>query len=247
MAKDMFKDMDYEMPEGVGDVKSEGGFEYYQHPLGIYMALVGRLKIGYKNLNNEKCEPDEPGAYISYFNLPLWITRFLGTTTTPENKSLLEPKDDKIIIPTVQQAAELYFNVYLSYAPKDQWSIHQKFSSFHLSGHENMSIVRQNPAKPTEKVTNFRAFPAYYGMQVKFVLDNAKSKTGKTYLGSVELLTAPRISGTAMNQLEQDVQMMIEKEIAARKSNNNDDYVAPPPPSADGLFEDIDTGDFTQS
>lgn len=241
---DFWKDMDYEMPEGVQEVKSEGGFEYYQHQPGIYLTVFGKLKAKYKDLNGDKCDPDAPGAHLTHFTVPLWITKYLGTTSEPQSKEVLAVKEDKILIPQVEQAAMLYFPLVISYDPKQQWTVHAKFESFHIPGQDALSIVKVNPAKPTEKTTNFKAFPAYYGSQIKLILDNKKSKKNNTYADSLELLTtAPRIEGNIMNTLEEEVQKMIEKEIASRQSDS--DYTPPPAPSASSVLG-ADMGDFEE-
>ncbi len=242
--KDFWKEMDYAMPEGTEEVKSET-FDYYKHPLGVYLAIFGRATAKYKDTNGQKCEEGTPGSHISHFIFPCWITKYLGTTAEPVNKTVLEIKDGKLLIPTVKQAAELYYPLIVSYAPDMQWSVHQKFQSFHITGYDHLSIVRQNPAKPTEKITNFKAFPAYYGMQVKLVLQDKVSKGGKSFIDvGLELLTAPRFEGQVVKTIEDEIAQMIAKEIAERQSNKGDSSMVAPPPEANSLFNDVDAGEY---
>lgn len=248
MSKDFYETLGYEMPDGVGEVKSES-FEYYRHPVGIYSAIFGRLNPKYKDLNGQKCTEDTPGATISHFIAPLWITKFLGIPSAPVNKAILAVSKDKILIPADVQAAELYYPLMISYNPKDQWKVHRIFESFAIPNHDSLRIVSQNPSKMTEKITNFKNFPAYYGIQIKFIIDPYISKnTGKesTILATLELLPQlPKIDGEIMHQLEADVNGLIEREIASRQSEQSDSgYTPEAPPSADGLFNE-DVGEYS--
>lgn len=246
MAKDFYNELGYDLPEGVGEVKAES-FEYYRHPAGIYQAVFGRLNPKYKDLNGQKCEAETPGAYISHFTVPLWLLKFLGTSSAPTNKTLLQLGDGKIIVPEIGQAAELYFPLLIAYAPKDQWKNHKLFQSFTITGHDNFRVIAQNPNKPTEKITNFKAFPAYYGTQCKLVLELG-AKTQQPYCSSLELLQAPRIDTEIMHQLETDIQTIIDKEIADRQSSSNEPQTATfsqEAPSADALFgKEEDLGEY---
>ena len=245
MAKDFYNELGYDMPEGVDAVKSES-FDYYRHPAGIYQVVFGRLNAKYKDLNNKKCEPETPGAYISHFTASLWIIKYLGTTNEPTNKPMIHIGEDSVTLPEVMQAAELYFPLLVAYTPKDQWKNHKLFQSFVLPGHENLRIIQQNPAKPTEKATNFKAFPAYYGMQCKLIL-KLGDKTQQPYADTVELLAAPRFTVESMHKLETQVQALIDREIADRKSNTETSTAtfSQEAPSADALFgKEEDLGEY---
>ena len=49
MANDFYEDLGYQLPDDVGEVKSES-FEYYNHPAGIYKGVMGKLTAKYKDM-----------------------------------------------------------------------------------------------------------------------------------------------------------------------------------------------------
>lgn len=235
--KDFFKDMGYELPPETSDVKSDS-FEYYRHPAGVYQGVFGKLTAKYKDGEGKKCDSTALGASLSHFTAALWIIKYLGILNKPENKPVLMYKEDKFIIPPDTQPAELYFPLMISYNPKDQWKVQKLFEKFTIPGHEHLRLVKLNPVKPTEKSTNFPAFPAYYGVPIKFTIDLGQQK-GSPYCSSIQMLDTPRYNPEAIATLEKEIEQIIEMEKAKRQ-NQQQEYSAPPPPEADlnDLLED---------
>ena len=231
---DFYEDLGYQLPEGIGEVKAES-FDYYNHPPGIYHGFIGRLTAKFKDMEGKKCGADVAGAKISHFILTLWITDYLGTAGKPERRPNITVVDDKAIIPSgINQVAELYFGLMISYEAKDQWKVHKQFQEFAIPGHDGLRIIKVDPSKPGTKVTNFQAFPFYYGMPVEFTLDSGK-KTGSTYLSEIKLLKSDKLPNAVVAGLEEDFNAILERERAARKQNQ-DGQVAPPP--------SVDVGDI---
>ena len=235
---DFYQDMGYELPDEVQPIKSEG-FEYYQHPVGIYIGLFGKPILKYKDINGKACDSTTEGRKLDHINIPQWILKYLGAESTPVDKPVLSIGADMIHIPAgIAQTAELYFNFMISTDPKWQWSIQQKLESFAIPGHDELRLVTVNPNKMTEKYTNLRALPYYYGAPIQFTLSDIKKDGSKTraYLATIKLIDGVRPTPEMMNRLETDYQSLLTKEQEARKSNN--DNVAPPPPNTD--FSDIE-------
>lgn len=240
--KDFYEALGYALPDEVGEVKSEG-FEYYRHPVGIYTGLFGKLTAKYKDLNGDKCEPTTPGSYISHFIAQILITKFLGTSSAPENKSIIAPNSKgEFSLPSVNQAGELYYPLLISYDAKNQWKVHRLFEKFLIPGTE-FRIVKQNPSKPTEKITDFRAFPAFYGCPVKFIIEAGK-KTGSPYCSNIELGDlSQRVGPEEMNKLELMIDKLIQREMTPSDSGSLPEG---PPPSATDLFGEEDLGEFVE-
>lgn len=230
---DFYEDLGYQLPSEVGEVKSES-FEYYKHEAGVYNGFIGKTTVKYKNLEGKKVEEGTAGARPSHLILSLWITEFLGTSQNPKNVPILSVGEDKIHIPAgIQQAAELYFPFMLSLDPKFQWAIQSKLQDFNIPGHDNLRLVKVNPAKMTEKITNFQALPYYYGMPIKFTLDIGEKKGGIYLSKIIQGDLAKRVQQNLIMSLEEDFNALIQREIDARKSKKDDGYIQNPPPSVD--------------
>jgi hypothetical protein len=237
---DFYEDMDYQIPEEITPVKSEGGFDYYKHPAGIYLGFIGRLTVKYKDINGKNCDPEAMGAKPSHSVLAIWLTEYLGTSGTPKSAPILLPTSEKVQLPKDVQSAQLYFPFTLSFDPKFQWSIHQKFESFIIPGYENSRIVTVNPNRMTEKYTNFQAFKFYYGLPVKMNIE--LSAKGNTYVSSIKLTGGleNRIPTNLMKQLESDFEELRAREKA--NTNSSSEAVpsqAPPNTSVEDLENDF--------
>jgi len=238
---DFYEDLGYQLPDSVPEGIASESFEYFKQPVGIYRGLFGKLVAKYKDINGNRCEETADTAKLSHFINNLWVTEYLGTPASPVHKPILSVGQDMIHIPAgIGQVAELYFPLVISLDPKMQWSIQGKFESFMIQGHEELRIVKVNPAKMTEKITNFRAFPAYYGMQIEFILNDVKKDGTKTspYLASIKLINADKVAPELMNRLESDYLDLLKAEQDARKSKQGESFDAPPPPKSD--FSDIE-------
>jgi len=233
--RNFYEEAGFEMPVGVESVTAEGGFEYYKFPAGLYRAVFGKMRPLYRNADKKSCEPTDIGAKLYSFQNYLWVTQYLGTSTHPEKKDILIVKDSGIVIPEVQQMAELYYSNFISYLPEEQWREHKKFESFVIPGHEQHRIISPDPANPSKKKTNFKNFPFYYGMTVEFNL--VLSAKGNPYMDSFKLITdAQRVPVDMMKALEVEVDARIQREIEARKAKKDEGYKP----------QSVETTDFTQ-
>ena len=235
---DFYEDMGYSLPEEAQPIKSEG-FEYYKHPGGTYRGIMGKIIVKYKDINGKKCEPTDMGARLSHYINVLWITEYLGTSGNPKNAQILLPTAEKIQLPKGVPTAELYFPFMISTDPKWQWSIHQKFENFIIPGHEESRIVIVNPNKMTEKFTNVRAFPYYYGMPIQFDIEIGEKK-GSSYLANIKLAggVESRIPLEKMAQLEKDFTELLERERTERENKPTESV--PQAPAPEGDFSDIE-------
>lgn len=212
---DFYEDMGYELPEEAKPIKSEG-FEYYKHPAGVYHGVFGKLIPKYKDINEKKCEPTDIGAHLSHYTATLWITEFLGNNIE-QKKKVVQFNGEDVTIPANTPSSHLYFPFMISTDPKWQWAIHQKFESWSLPGIENSKLVTVNPAKMTEKFTNVRAFPLYYGMPISFKIEIGEKK-GSPYMASIKLMgdVSNRIPFELMGKLEGKFNSLLESERADR-------------------------------
>lgn len=237
---DFYEDAGYAMPPEAGEVKSDS-FEYYKHPAGIYRGVFGKLTAKYKDSNGKKCEGADVGAKLTHFTAALWILEYKGKVNAPESKPMIAFVNNSFALPTGVQPAEVYFPLMVSYDPKDQWKVQKLFESFAIPGHDNLRLVKLNPSKPTEKITNFQAFPSYYGMPIEWIIDLGAQK-GSPYCSSIKMLVTPRYPQEAIATMEKEVEHIIELERAKHKESQSNSYTAPPPPSTDleSLLEDGD-------
>jgi len=230
MENDFYEQVGYELPpDAPRDTVSEGT-EYYKHPAGIYVGFVGRLITKYKDVNDKACVAGVAGAKFSHYQLVRWIQRYLGTPAEPLLKDVL---GNDLQVPDVK-FPELYFGEYLSAESKDQWSIAKKFENFKIAGYPKYDIIQPDSQKPSLKRTIWGAFPAYYGMIIKWEMAIGEKK-GNSYVVSTSLVNAERIPTAKILELEQKVADMIERERQQREMNKqqNDNYTPPPPPEAD--------------
>lgn len=237
MSEEFFNIEGYEIPEEVGEVKAESSFEYYRHPIGTYMFIFGRLIPKYKDISGKKCEADDATAHMSHFIAQLWVTRFLKPGSQ-QAEDILKIEEKEIVIPNEKQAAELYYPLFISIEPSDQWRVHKMFESFNIPGYDQYKIVRQNPDKPTEKTTKFKNFPFYYGMQGKFILSNYRSKAGKEsiIMSDIEIIAQmQKVDAGIMHKLELNIQDKMKEEFESRQSQN-DNYTPDTPPSANDIM-----------
>lgn len=238
--RNFYEETGFTMPEGVGAIPAEGGFDYYKHPSGTYRAIFGKMKALYKDPTGKSCEQTDIGASLYSFINYLWITQYLGTSTHPEKKDVLVVKGNEIIIPRVERTDELYFANFISYLPKDQWMVQKKFENFMIPGHEKLRIVHPDPSSPSRKMTNFNHFPHYYGFTVEFNL--ALSAKNNTYIDNIKLLTdKPKVTNEVVRELEINVDALIKNEIEARKAKKDEGYKPSAPPEVTD-FSSFTTG-----
>ena len=60
--RNFYEETGFTMPEGVGAIPAEGGFDYYKHPSGTYRAIFGKMKALYKDPTGKSCEQTDIGA-----------------------------------------------------------------------------------------------------------------------------------------------------------------------------------------
>lgn len=235
---DFEKELGYSLPDGIEDVKAEQT-EYYRHPAGIYKGVFGKLEPRYKNLDGKRCEPEEPGAYLSHFIAKILL---LSYHKDKEVKKILsyhksgthmEKKPDMFIAPLGVKPVELYFPLTISYSPKEQWRNIKLFEKFIVN---NVKIVEVGN-KQTEKVIKFKNFPFFYGYGVDLVI--AESKKGSTYAESLTL-NGEIYNKLAVSEMENKIDEMIKEEINRNKNAENPIL----PPSADDIINDDFLGDY---
>jgi len=231
--QDFYDAIGYELPADVPEVVEGTNNEWYKHPVGIYNGFIGKLNIKYKNGEGKNCSADEIGAVISHGTLPIWIFEFLGTVNAPTTEQVLG-KD--LTVPN-RRTSELYYPIYISFLEKDQWRNFNAFSLLEIDGHPELKVIAPDPKNPLKKHTRIKVIPAYYGVPVRFILDNAKSKTGSVYLADpIKMLNAPRIPLDKLKDFETAIDAKVQAEQIERNSNVPNE--TPPDTDFDAMASD---------
>ena len=233
--RDFYADIGYDLPDNAPKTVEGESASYYQHPAGQYFGFIGRLTPKYKDGENKRCEPDTPGAQFSHYMIAFWITNFAGTMDKPVNESVIAFTPDSLSLPD-RPLAECYFSIPIYPDPKKQWSLKNLFEDWKLPGHPQYNIITQSPNNPAATVTNFRAFPAYYGLPVKFYVTfkpetDKKSRyvEGKVHITSYE----KRVPKDLIIAFEKAVDMKVEAEREKRKAQSGETYTPPAAPETD--------------
>ena len=167
-------DLGMEQVESVfGEVEDKGG--YYQHPVGKYRGVVGKLIPKYKNANGDKCEKDEPGATLAYAMQEIFVLANLDTNEVFINDKL-EFSDD---CPFGAFKMTKYTNVIDS----NQYFNKLFYADFWVEGdtEKKYSVVRDNVV----------SFPwineIYIGTPITFDVVESEKKKGSYYVTEVKL------------------------------------------------------------
>src|SRR5690606_38272896 len=132
-----------------------------------------------------------------------------------------------LTIPPEFTIPEIYYPVPISLDPKDQWKNARTFENWKLEGH---NIITPHPQKQSLKITNFKSFPAYYGMSVKFSLSNytTKANTEVIILDGGLLLqpNVPRVPADKMKAMETIAERRLQEEIKASRELGSSDNVS---------------------
>ncbi|MHB8362886.1 MAG: hypothetical protein ACYDBX_04685 [Patescibacteria group bacterium] len=220
------------LPNGIPEKMEARTVEYYKTPAGIYMAIIGRLQPKYKDINGKSCEEGTEGAVFSHCTIPWWLVEYLGTPSEPKHETILGMS---LKLPD-RKIAELYYPLYVSWNPDDQWKNVNTFQNFELKDDKDSKVIIPNPAKPSMKIVNFKALPKYYGMPIRFAVTT--SKAGNPYLDTKNYpitIINDRISLEKMKVFEEEVNMKIQKERAEREADKQQTEYTPP---ADTQFEE---------
>jgi len=217
---DFMEVLGYEMPEGAPKSVEAEGYQYYRHPIGLYMGFIGKLAAKYKDSEGHRCEREAVDAKFSNYSLPLWITKSLGNLEIPTDEILIHP--ETLAIPN-RPVAEIYFPIFISAIPNDQWRLKKMFENWKIPEHNKYDIIAPSAANPANTVTNFASFPAYYGLPVKFYL-TAKDLAKSRYVdGGIEVVSYDkRISMEKLNIFEDLITAKIELERQERQDKNKD-------------------------
>jgi len=156
-------------------LKNLGG-GYYEHLLGDYIGLVGRLKIQFVDREGKKAEKGTAGAVAGYGGLQLLIMK------NPEVTLI----DNTFKLPTDTEYSKFIFNQYVTLEADRQWQNVQRLSDFVFNDHPELAVIS---GKRNEEEINLTNLQFYYGYPVKFTLEEGKKKGGR-YIskGSLELL-----------------------------------------------------------
>lgn len=211
------------LPEGIPEQLEAETTSYYKVPAGIYIAVFGRLNPKYKDMNNKGCNADYPGATFSHCSIPLWLVETHGTSDKPIKQNILGMD---LKIPTDRRVSELYYPLYVSWNPEDQWKNVQAFGSLELPNDKSSKIITPTPGKPQIKTVNFKALTKYYGIPVRFgILWSAKDSPyiDKNFPLSI---VGDRIAPEKMKLFEEAINAKVEKERAERQSSGKE-YTPP--------------------
>lgn len=215
----------YELPEDIPESKEFTEFEYYKHPAGMYVGFVGKLNPKYKDGEGKGCPKETPGALLSHFMLPFWTKQFLGSTSQPVQDKIIS---EELVLPD-RELHECYYNMYLTRDDKRLWSLKKTFLNWKIPGHPQYDIVVKGTTPGSKKI-NYKAFPAYYGLPVKFGLTfNPKSEKQSRYVdGEIMFLDmANRIPREKMQEFEKAVNIKLAKEREEREARGKDSGYKP--------------------
>ena len=248
MAKDFDDEIGvpYELPDNAPRQGEFEQFQYYQHPAGLYVGFIGKLNSKFKGADGKNCPPDMPGAVFDHFQLALWITKFLGSSTNPKTEEIVKLNADGNLLLPDRELAECYFGLYISTDPKRAWSLAKTFEDFRLPGHAKFNVLQQSGKNMATKVVNYSAFPAYYGIPIKFALTfKPESEKQARYIdGKIDLLElAKRIPFDKLQQFEAVVEAKVKASQAERAAKNNTYQPETPPETNFDLLESGNSDD----
>jgi len=237
----------YEMPDDIPQEVEGTGFEYYKHPAGLYICFCGKLNFKYVGPDKKTCDAEAPGAVLSHAILPAWIHQYHGTTTKPVTEEIISLKT--LDLPN-RQLAECYYPIRVSFLKEEQWKNKNLFGGWFIQGNSHLNIIGNDPSKPNVIKTNFKAFPAYYGVGMRFTL--AMSDKGNTYIDgkkdAIGLMLDKRIPTNLMLEFEKKVESKLAAERDEREANKNRPNQEEPPETnfneLAGEEESNDLGDF---
>lgn len=222
--------MDYELPEGAPEQGEYEEFQFYRHPAGIYIGFIGKLHSKFKDGKGKACDSNMPGANFDHFQLPLWILKFLGSSTNPKSEDIITITDGNLILAD-RSVFEMYYGAYISTDPKRLWGYTKMFEDFKIPGHPKYNIIQQSGKNMATKVMNYSGFPAYYGLQCKFALTyKPKSEKQTRYIdGKIEILDfTKRIPSDKLKLFEEAVDLKVKSEQKER-AKQQDTYTPPEP------------------
>lgn len=228
----------YDIPQNVpGEVKSDSP-EYYKHPKGTYVGIIGTLQYKFEGPDGKKCDAGTPGAVAVRCILKVLLKRFNGEIDNPQMEQIL---GDSLDIPQGRKAAELYYPVMLSLKRSDQWKTEKLFSEFRVHDIDDSQIVK-------DKIVRYKKFPLYLGLSVSLTVEHGEKK-GSPYVSQMALLNVPRMEIDKVVETEKEIMVRLQDEINARK--NSDDINAPlPERSIDEIFagqlgQSADIGEYS--
>jgi len=209
----------YELP-GVPEKIEAKTFDYYQHKVGEYDAVIGMIEARYKDPEGKRCEAMEPGAELSHLTMYMLIKRFYGTPNKPVKEEILSdllviPKDESSETGKVQ-AGSLYFPFYLSIKKRDQWKNIRLFQDFIIGEDNNTRIIQVNPAQPSSKYVCIKNFPLYYGCPIKLSVE--MSKNDKAYVGSVKQVNGAWTPSEEVTRITNEIKVLLDAEKEIRKA-----------------------------
>ena len=245
MANDFDADIGvpYELPDNAPKQGEFEQFQYYQHPAGLYIGFVGKLNSKFKGADGKPIAPDMPGAVFDHYQLALWVTKFLGSTTNPKSEEIITTSPNGSLILPLRPTMECYYGLYISTDPKRAWSMAKTFEDWRIPGHAKYNIIQQSGKNMATKVVNYNGFPAYYGLGIKFALTyKPESEKQSRYIdGKIDLIDmTKRIPFEKLQEFETAVEIKVKSEQSERASKK-DNYVAETPP--DTNFDLLNTGD----
>jgi hypothetical protein len=235
----------YDIPNQAKQI--EGSLGRHQHSAGNYIGFMGKLMFKYKDHEDKGCSQDTPGAVLSHATLYVYIKKLLGTQEMPRETAVIS---DTMDVPDGTLVSELYFPVYISLKPSEQWKTERLFEKFMIPGYEKSRIVQPHPSDVRKKIVNIEGFLYHYGMPVRFELQLGK-KSGRPYLASISQIEGERIPISGMQGFEEIVKQMVDLERQQREldraSEEGTHTSTPPSESASdilGVSSGADSGEY---
>lgn len=211
------------------------GTAFYEHLVGNYQAIVGKLNVKIVDREGKECEKGSPGAKIKSVTLKLMVTK------DPEMQ--LVDKDMKF--PDNVPYGRLIFTQYVTIDPNKQWQNIGLFSDFTSNGLPEASVVQGE--KNSEQI-----FPHnlqyFFGCPCEFTVTAGSKNLASRFIerGSLKLMDHALIT-TDLLKKRKAVASALDAKLAVyladqkAKSNAKKEEPTEPNQPVEDNFLDVDT------
>lgn len=150
------------------------GTTYYEHLLGDYQALIGKVIVTLKDKEDKKCEKGTPGAVIGTIRVQLLVIK------DPEARLV----DDSLNFAEDIPYGRLIFNQFIPHDPNMQWVNVRSFADFTINGMEEAAVIQGKKNEEQVFVNNLQLF---YGTFCTFTIEAGTKKPGSRFITSGSL------------------------------------------------------------
>jgi hypothetical protein len=149
------------------------GSSQYEFAAGEYQVFVGHFRVTYKDKENNKCEPDAPGASAAFGMQDFFVIKSPEKMMVDKEFNLAEGEDVRGFV----------YKQYITLESDKQWQNKNVYQSFFVENVPQFDVV-ENKDK-ADFVVRLGIVKAYFGAPATMVL--AKSKKNNIFMSSLEL------------------------------------------------------------